>query len=212
MEHPKPIPAPSWESAAQGRDALPCSPGGSSGAGGLCLVPCLSLRAEDSSARQASRFSLQAPNVSSSSRSRPVPTSLYSSSRCRSLFLLSIFLPLRHPFPPGWIHSRPCALLLHFLLSTLLCPFWGSPESCWEKPLGRILVEQKLLTSSLVPSHGGTVKFSKAAHGWESSWCWVMPSGKSTRTCRKMTGRNSLEVILKYASVLPALTIVTTAT
>ena len=112
--------------------------------------------------------------------------------------------PLQALYPP----PSP----LHSLLSTFLCPLRGSSESCWENPLGRILVEQKLLMSSLILSHGATVKFSKVAQGWESSWCWVMPSGKSIRTWRKMTGWNSLEVVLKYASVPPALTVVTTAT
>lgn len=60
-------------------------------------------------------------------------------------------------------------------LSSCLGPGWGSSEHCWEKPLARTLVEQKLLTSSFLPSRGGTVTFSKAAQGPDGSWRWILP-------------------------------------
>lgn len=61
MGQPKPIPEPPWESVAQGWEALTYSPVGLSIAGSLCHILCLPLRCEDSSARQASRFSFRAP-------------------------------------------------------------------------------------------------------------------------------------------------------
>lgn len=83
---------------------------------------------------------------------------------CTPLF--RIFLPPRRSFSTVVARlqaSVPPSFTSH--LGTCLCSFRGSSERCWEKPLGRILAEQKLLTGGLLPSRGGIVKFSKAVQG-----------------------------------------------
>ena len=141
MGQPKPIPEPPWESVAQGWEALTYSPGGLSLAGSLRHIPCLPLRAEDSSARQASRFSLRAPQCwlcLTPSFLLVLPglclhPFILSSDVC-PFSLFSIFLPPRHRFPTVWPHSRSCALLLHSLLSTFFAPFGAA-----QKAVGRSL-------------------------------------------------------------------------
>lgn len=73
--------------------------------------------------------------------------------------------------PPGPTDRPP----RHPTSARALAPSWGSSEHCWEKPLARTLVEQKLLTSSFLPSRGGMVTFSKAAQGPDGSWRWILP-------------------------------------
>lgn len=145
---------------------------------------CLSLRAPESSARQTGfpallagplRWALPASTPPLSPRSVPAPRHYFS--RCLSLSVFRIFLPPRLPFchgcgsPPG-PKDRPPG---HPTSARALAPSWGSSEHCWEKPLARTLVEQKLLTSSFLPSRGGTVTFSKAAQGPDGSWRWILP-------------------------------------
>lgn len=144
---------------------------------------CLSLRAPESSARQTGFPALLAGPLRWALPASTPPLSQVCA--CTSSLFLQMpvalclqnlsateapVLPwLRFPSGPYGPPSSPSHL------SSCLGPGWGSSEHCWEKPLARTLVEQKLLTSSFLPSRGGTVTFSKAAQGPDGSWRWILP-------------------------------------
>lgn len=99
---------------------------------------------------------------------------------CTPLFFLWMLVPLS---PESFCHQGALCpwLQLHARPSvpppTPIIPSHHQPLPLWGQlrmllGLGRTLVEQKLLTSSSLPSRGGTVKFSTAAQGRDSSWCW----------------------------------------
>lgn len=164
MEPPKPIPGGPRAQGWEARSPLPLhqawQPAAVLSAGSPCPATCSALRTQEGSARRASTFSF---SFQALHRWLCLTQSLLLTlpGLCLLPFVLACPSLSSESFcHPGTFFHGAAPLQA---LGTALRPFQGASESCWEQPLGRSQAEQKLLTCCLIPSRGGTVRFSQIA-------------------------------------------------